>query len=74
MSGPGKVADHYGANSFVSDLDTALSEAGLTGRQLTPVDLAPLDQFHAGAWRPPRNSPKRRGFSTTNASLTWAPA
>src|SRR5260370_37460539 len=48
MSGAGKVAEHYGANSFVADLDTALSEAGLTGSQLTPVDIAPLDQFHAG--------------------------
>jgi SAM-dependent methyltransferase len=47
MSSYSDVVKHYGTNSLVANLETALREAGLAGRQLTPIDLAPLDQFHA---------------------------
>ncbi len=42
-----ELVHHYGRERFVGRLDSALHKAGLTGRRLTPKDLAPLDQFHA---------------------------
>jgi SAM-dependent methyltransferase len=42
-----KLERHYGGNGLVARLDDALSKAGLASRRLSPIDLAPLDQFHA---------------------------
>jgi SAM-dependent methyltransferase len=41
-----KVISHYGEKDLLERLDAALAAAGLHDRVLTPVDLAPLDQFH----------------------------
>jgi len=38
---------HYGGNGLIARLDDALAKAGLAGKRLSPIDLAPLDQFHA---------------------------
>jgi len=38
---------HYGGARFIGRLERALHEAGLADGPLTPMDLAPLDQFHA---------------------------
>ena len=46
MTAP-ELARHYGGGSFVERLDDALTKAGLGGRRLSPVELAPVDQFHA---------------------------
>ena len=42
-----KLERHYGGSGLVAKLDAALSEAGLASKRLSPIDLAPLDQFHA---------------------------
>ncbi len=42
-----ELVQHYGGERFVGRLESALHKAGLTGKRLTPKDLAPLDQFHA---------------------------
>ncbi|MGI4953793.1 MAG: class I SAM-dependent methyltransferase [Janthinobacterium lividum] len=39
-------ASHYGGDGLTDRITTALAEAGLLGRRLSPADLAPLDQFH----------------------------
>jgi SAM-dependent methyltransferase len=41
------LVNHYGGESFINRLESALREAGLGDRRLTPTDLAPLDQFHS---------------------------
>jgi SAM-dependent methyltransferase len=47
MTEPDKVIQHYGGrDALTARLDEALEAAGLAGRQLSPADLAPLDQFH----------------------------
>jgi SAM-dependent methyltransferase len=44
---PDKVIQHYGGHdALMARLDAALGAAGLADRQLSPADLAPLDQFH----------------------------
>jgi SAM-dependent methyltransferase len=42
-----KVSQHYQQVNLVQRLQEALAASGLADRQLTPADLAPLDQFHA---------------------------
>ena len=42
-SGPGQ---HYGPRNLMERLRGALNGAGLAGKQVSPADLAPLDQFH----------------------------
>ncbi len=37
---------HYRGNGLIARLDDALAKAGLAGKRLSPIDLAPLDQFH----------------------------
>lgn len=37
---------HYGGGGFVERLEDALTKAGLDGKRPSPVELAPLDQFH----------------------------
>jgi sarcosine/dimethylglycine N-methyltransferase len=37
---------HYGGNGLIARLDDALAKAGLASKRLSPIDLAPLDQFH----------------------------
>ena len=37
---------HYDSNGLIGRLRDALAESGLSGRRLSAVDLAPLDQFH----------------------------
>jgi len=39
-------ASHYGSDGLNDRITTALAEAGLLGRRLSPAELAPLDQFH----------------------------
>jgi SAM-dependent methyltransferase len=39
-------ASHYGSDGLNDRITTALAEAALLGRRLSPADLAPLDQFH----------------------------
>jgi SAM-dependent methyltransferase len=47
MTEPDKVIQHYGGRDGLTErLDAALEAAGLADRQLSPADLAPLDQFH----------------------------
>jgi SAM-dependent methyltransferase len=41
-----KVVEHYGRGDLRDRIERALAAAGLDGKQLTPQDLAPLDQFH----------------------------
>jgi SAM-dependent methyltransferase len=47
MSEAGDVIDHYGRDDLVMRLSAALEAAGYGDKQLTPQDLAPLDQFHS---------------------------
>lgn len=42
-----KVAQHYEQASLIERLKNALAADGLEERQLSPKDLAPLDQFHS---------------------------
>lgn len=42
------VRRHYGVADLGMRLNEALNSAGITGRQLTPEDLAPVDEFHIG--------------------------
>lgn len=41
-----QTAQHYDRPSLAADLPAMLAQAFPDGRRLTPVDLAPLDQFH----------------------------
>jgi len=41
------VANHYGRSELTGVLLTALQDAGVDIDNLTPLDLAPLDQFHS---------------------------
>jgi SAM-dependent methyltransferase len=47
MSASGEVSRHYEQASLVERLRSALAAEGMGERQLTPQDLAPLDQFHS---------------------------
>ena len=40
------VAAHYGRGDLAERILAALAEAGLDGDQLSPSDLAPVDEFH----------------------------
>jgi SAM-dependent methyltransferase len=42
-----EIADHYGRCDLTERLKTALAAAGLGEGRLSPVELAPLDQFHS---------------------------
>lgn len=42
----GSVAAHYGRSDLVYTILAGLAEAGFEGRELTPSDLAPVDEFH----------------------------
>src|SRR5258708_3673608 len=42
-----KVAQHYGRDDLTERLKAALTAAGLGEKQVSPEDLAPLDQFHS---------------------------
>lgn len=42
------VADHYKVNSLAEKILDALQRSGLDLDALTPVDLAPVDEFHMG--------------------------
>ena len=46
MSVTGKLEEHYGRDGLRDNLRSALESAGLAHKQLSPADLAPLDQFH----------------------------
>jgi ubiquinone/menaquinone biosynthesis C-methylase UbiE len=46
MSDSSQFASHYGGTGLVERLDTALTRAGFGDKRPSPVDLAPLDQFH----------------------------
>jgi SAM-dependent methyltransferase len=46
MSEPDQVIRHYGLEDLRERLAAALRAAGLDRTQLSPEDLAPLDQFH----------------------------
>jgi SAM-dependent methyltransferase len=41
-----KIKEHYGDGDLTKRLQAALNAAGLTEKQLSSIDLAPLDQFH----------------------------
>lgn len=41
------VTRHYGEQDLRQRLSAALASAGLSGKPLSPQDLAPLDQFHS---------------------------
>jgi len=47
MATEAKIAEHYETEGLVPQLKEALGAAGLGERQLSPSDLAPLDQFHS---------------------------
>jgi ubiquinone/menaquinone biosynthesis C-methylase UbiE len=47
MAEPADLARHYGRENLKTLLIAALSAANLMDRQLSPEDLAPLDQFHS---------------------------
>ena len=47
MIEPATVTNHYERHGLAARLDAALTTAGLDGKQLSPKDLAPLDQFHS---------------------------
>jgi len=42
------VAEHYGSDQLGSRIFAAMAEAGLGLKNLRPVDLAPVDEFHMG--------------------------
>ena len=42
----GPVAAHYGRSDLVQTILTGLAEAGFGERELSPGDLAPVDEFH----------------------------
>lgn len=42
------VASHYGAENLRSRIFEAISRSGLDPKNLRPVDLAPVDEFHMG--------------------------
>lgn len=47
MIEPATVTLHYDRHDLTERLKAALTAAGLDGKELTPADLAPLDQFHS---------------------------
>lgn len=47
MSNAEEIGRHYGKESLVGRLKTALAAGGFGERRLNPEDLAPLDQFHS---------------------------
>ena len=46
MTDTTKVVEHYDRGDLRGRIASALTAAGLDGKQLTPQDLSPLDQFH----------------------------
>ena len=48
MSVDGKVASHYSHGDLAQTILTALAAAGKDLDELTPADLAPVDEFHIG--------------------------
>jgi SAM-dependent methyltransferase len=47
MKTSGKVREHYGSDGIADRLLQALAATGASTENLTPLDLAPLDQFHS---------------------------
>lgn len=43
-----EIVRHYGRRGMFEVVTAALQESGMLERPLTPLDLAPLDQFHTG--------------------------
>ncbi len=47
MTDNGAVQAHYSTNLVIEDIVRALADAGIDLDKLTPLDLAPVDQFHS---------------------------
>ncbi len=43
-----KIADHYGDAELLARIDAGLETAGIDRNNLTPDDLAPVEEFHIG--------------------------
>ena len=63
------LLEHYDRASLPSDLDTMLAAAFPDDRRLTPVDLAPLDQFHSRGILATAELAERAGIDRTTRVL-----
>jgi hypothetical protein len=52
-----QITAHYGHDDIYSRILAALREAGIDPAAVTIENLAPVDQFHTGAYPPPKRSP-----------------
>jgi hypothetical protein len=55
------VVEHYGRDDLRERLSSALRTAGLSGQVLSPMILAPLDQFHVRGLAATKELAERHG-------------
>jgi SAM-dependent methyltransferase len=60
---------HYDSNGLIGRLRDALAESGLSGRRLSPADLAPLDQFHTRGMAATVELAEAAGIAATDTVL-----
>ena len=66
---PSAEKGHYDSIGLAGRLLAALAEAGMTGRRLSPAELAPLDQFHTRGMAATEELAAAAGIAATDAVL-----